>query len=312
MVNFRSLLRDAVIGGSFLTLRIDQKQCTRFHRLDLSDASIGKQLDLSGLTRDSWISAGKDDESFIPLSLVNTKINSVADCKRAWPERFEIDGITFASIHPPYDSTCTAGVDDWIEWLNHNNPSFDGSWRSLLWWKFDGQVSFNPQPYTAFANYFQGEGDKERADEIRFRSKFSEMENDYRQRNWMAAFGLTVLWIVAGFGIGSRAFLHLAGTLVVSIILGLIVIHQSPVIREACWDRKQLEIKTKYNLLWLTGACVERLLPIIELRKEFGDFFEDDASLTGFQKVFFIFYSFWGWFLGILILAVLSGLTQGS
>jgi hypothetical protein len=306
------ILRDSLIGGSFLTLRIDRKQCTQFHRLDLSDATIGKQLDLSGLTGDSWISAGKDDESFIPLSLVNAKINSIADCKRAWPERFEIDGITFASIHPPYDSTCTAGVDDWIEWLNHNNPSFDGSQRSLLWWKFDRRVSFNPQPYTVFANYFQGEGDKEHADEIRYRSKFSEMEDDYRQRNWMPALGLTVLWIVAGFGIGKDAFFHLLGTLAGSIVLGVIIISRSPVIRKACWDREKWGIKTKYNLLWLIGACVERLLPIIELRKEFRDFFEDDASLTGFQKVFFIVYSFWGWLLGILILAVLSGLTQGS
>jgi hypothetical protein len=71
-------------------------------------------------------------------------------------------------------------------------------------------------------------------------------------------------------------------------------------------------------MLWCIGACVERLLPIVELDKQFSNFFDDpdkdpaDPKLAGWQHAFFAIYALWGWFVGLLLAAVLSGITQSS
>jgi hypothetical protein len=56
------------------------------------------------------------------------------------------------------------------------------------------------------------------------------------------------------------------------------------------------------------------LLPIIELNKEFGEFFYDPQRerLQGWQLAFFSAYALWGWVLGLLLVAAMSGLTQGT
>jgi hypothetical protein len=66
--------------------------------------------------------------------------------------------------------------------------------------------------------------------------------------------------------------------------------------------------------LWCFGASLSRLLPGIEINKEFTEFFcdPDRERLKAWQSLFFSAYVVIGWLLvGLLVIAV-SGLTQHS
>ena len=67
--------------------------------------------------------------------------------------------------------------------------------------------------------------------------------------------------------------------------------------------------------LWMLGVSLHRLLPVVELNKEFKDFFEnpkptadgEQRNLAGWQVVFFSG-SGGGWILGFILLAAMGGL----
>ena len=65
---------------------------------------------------------------------------------------------------------------------------------------------------------------------------------------------------------------------------------------------------------WCIGCSLEKLLPIIELSREFGDFLNDPKRerLRSWQIAFFSGFALWGWVLGLLLVAAMSGLTQTS
>jgi hypothetical protein len=56
------------------------------------------------------------------------------------------------------------------------------------------------------------------------------------------------------------------------------------------------------------------MLPIVQLNKEFADFFNDPnhARVTDGVKMFFGFLGLWGWILGSFLIAAVAGLTQRS
>jgi hypothetical protein len=60
------------------------------------------------------------------------------------------------------------------------------------------------------------------------------------------------------------------------------------------------------------GASLGRLLPVIELNKEFTDFFNDPKRrrLTNLQVFIFSAIGVVGWVLGAILVAAVSGLTQ--
>ena len=236
-------LRDAVIGGSFLT--VSGEDCGfQINTLDLSEANISKRLDFSRFNAASWdfgqdlIAGGTPRDQ---LYLVNAKVNSFADCVSAWPTLFQIDGFTYNNIHDAYQESCRISDEneqpgvavDWIAWLNRNNPTFNNSLRNIFWNSSTGlDQNFDPQPYTYLANYFQSEGLKGEANKIRYQSKFYEMRDDWRQGNTFAALGNTILWLVAGFGIGAMAVKHLFLVILGSILIGVFYIRRSPVVVE--------------------------------------------------------------------------------
>jgi hypothetical protein len=71
-------------------------------------------------------------------------------------------------------------------------------------------------------------------------------------------------------------------------------------------------------LLWRLGASLHRLLPVVELSKEFKDFFdnpqpsnaEEPRNLNRWQTAYFAGHAIAGWVLGLFLLAAMSGLTQ--
>ena len=64
--------------------------------------------------------------------------------------------------------------------------------------------------------------------------------------------------------------------------------------------------------IWCFGASLSRLLPVIEVNKEFADFFNDPKRerLTGWQSFIFAVVSIVGFVLGAILIAAVSGLTQ--
>lgn len=68
-----------------------------------------------------------------------------------------------------------------------------------------------------------------------------------------------------------------------------------------------------HSYIWCWGASLARLLPGIEINKEFSNFFNDPPRerLTGFQMAIFSFISVLGWFLAaILVVAVRRSLEN--
>jgi len=66
------------------------------------------------------------------------------------------------------------------------------------------------------------------------------------------------------------------------------------------------------GFVWCCGASLSRLLPVVEINKEFTDFFNDPdrTQLNGWQAVAFSALGMIGWALGAILLAAVSGLTQ--
>jgi hypothetical protein len=64
--------------------------------------------------------------------------------------------------------------------------------------------------------------------------------------------------------------------------------------------------------IWCFGASLSRLLPIIEINKEFSDFFNDPerTRLKGWQAFAFSALGMIGWILGGILVVAVSGLTQ--
>ena len=71
----------------------------------------------------------------------------------------------------------------------------------------------------------------------------------------------------------------------------------------------------------MSGASLHRLLPVINLSREFEDFFDNPSTdingirlrprnLNRFQVGYFAVHAIVGWALGLILLAAMSGLTQ--
>jgi hypothetical protein len=69
-----------------------------------------------------------------------------------------------------------------------------------------------------------------------------------------------------------------------------------------------------HGFVWCWGASLARLLPVIEINKEFTDFFNDPLRnrLTDFQTFVFSFIGVLGWFLAAVLVAAVSGITKKS
>jgi hypothetical protein len=65
---------------------------------------------------------------------------------------------------------------------------------------------------------------------------------------------------------------------------------------------------------WCFGASLARLLPVIEINKEFTEFFNHPKRerLTGWQSFIFNATGIVGYVLGAILVAAVSGLTQSS
>jgi hypothetical protein len=108
------------------------------------------------------------------------------------------------------------------------------------------------------------------------------------------------LEFVAGFGIGLYTFRVLYWVVGISGLAAVYLWMCAPAARVR-------------GIGWCCGASLSRLLPIIEIKKEFSDFFNDpkrEYGLTCVQTVVFSIIAMSGWVLGAILIAAVSGLTQ--
>jgi hypothetical protein len=86
-------------------------------------------------------------------------------------------------------------------------------------------------------------------------------------------------------------------------VIGAVVLRFSPYARER-------------GFIWRLGAALHRLLPVVELNKEFKDFFDNapepgnnKRKLLPWQMAFFSGMALTGWVLGFFLLAAMGGLA---
>ena len=171
--------------------------------------------------------------------------------------------------------------------------------RGMKWWDCWARLddTYSPTPYEQLAYALTKAGDRAATDEIQFLHRVRQRENEH---------GLTWIWsgflqYAAGFGIGDRTFRVLYWVVGISAAGALYLWACVPAAR-------------KNGPLWCFGASFSRLLPVIELNKEFTDFFNDPkrTRLTDWQVFIFSGFSIIGFVLGAILVAAVSGLTQKS
>jgi hypothetical protein len=170
--------------------------------------------------------------------------------------------------------------------------------RGMDWWDNWARrdPGYSPAPYAQLAAALTNAGDRDAANEIRYLGRVRERETE---KGWDYVWS-GALQYIAGFGIGTYTFRALYWVLGIS-FLGAALLLTVPAAKQ-------------HGPIWCFGASLARLLPVIEINKEFTTFFDDPKRerLTGWQSFIFSAIGIVGWVLGLILLAAVSGLTQSS
>jgi uncharacterized protein YjbI with pentapeptide repeats len=252
--------------------------------LNLSGASIAGDLSLGRFetpnTPTRWLTTdGKPGK----LILRNTRVGNLMDAHDAWPIKgyLHLDGFTFARLGGFVGETGTEmrarGMRWWDDWIRRD-PDYSST------------------PYEQLTAALIFAGDRAGADEMRFLARVRQRETE---RNWWSWVFSGFLQYVAGFGIGTYTFRVLYWVIGISVVGALYLCKCVP----AAYQR---------GPIWCFGATLSRLLPVIEINKEFTDFFNDPGRtrLTSWQSFVFSVIGIVGWVLGAILIAAVAGLTQ--
>jgi hypothetical protein len=268
----------ARIGGN-----LDMRN-TPVSDLDLSGAAIAGDLRLGGFAKPNTIAFWRFKENEPGnLRLRNTRVTNLMDARDAWPINgyLHLDGFYFAHLGGFEGDTGSEmrgrGMDWWDRWVRRD-------------------PSNSPAPYEQLAAALVAAGDRAAADEIRFLARVRQRETEKNWRPWIFS---GFLQYAAGFGIGEYTFRVLYW------VIGIAA--AGAVYLWACVNAAR-----EHGLVWCFGASLARLLPVIQINKEFSDFFDDPnrTRLTAVQSFVFAAIGMVGWVLGAILIAAVSGLTQ--
>jgi hypothetical protein len=157
--------------------------------------------------------------------------------------------------------------------------------------------TFTHQPYQQLAAVFRTAGDPDSADAVLYAGRERERAEAWKTNDYFEAAGLWLLKVTIGYGLGDRMFrilywifgLTLLGTLVLSF-------------SSEAWNK---------GWAWRFWASLDHLLPIVELNKDFADFFDGTPGrLKAWQLHYFAFHALVGYVLASFVVAGLAGLTQ--
>jgi hypothetical protein len=212
------------------------------------------------------------------------------DAKDAWPGQgyLHIDGFTFNHLGG---------------FAGETGPEMRK--RGMGWWDNWARrdPDYSPTPYAQLAAALTTLGDRDAANEIRYRGREREREEAWRQHKWGGWLFRTALRYVAGYGIGFYTFYVLWWVLGFSLAGAALL-----------WWTVPAGHTEHRGMLWCFGASLARLLPVIEINKEFTEFFNDPerARLDWWQSILFSALGIVGWVLGAVLAVAVSGLTQSS
>ena len=128
---------------------------------------------------------------------------------------------------------------------------------------------------------------------------------EWKKHEWVDKWGVwllhTALCYVAGYGIGLYTFRVVWWVIGLSLVFGALLWWLSPAARKEPRAR-----------VWCVAASLSRLLPVIEINKEFTDFFNDPnrERLKFWPGTLFSALGVLGWFLAAVLIVAVSGLTQ--
>jgi uncharacterized protein YjbI with pentapeptide repeats len=260
---------------------------TTLARLDLSGASVAGELRVGFLDQSLPFTDWKTEEGAPgDLSLRDARIGSLVDTRDAWPQRdhLHLDGFAFARLggfqQQRESEARSRGAKWWDQWARRD-------------------THYSPHVYQQLAAAFTAAGDRNLADEIRYLGQVREHET---LTGWSWIWSALLRWI-AGFGIGSYPFRVLYWVAGVSLAGGFYL-----------WTCSNGVQTSGHGFVWCWGASLARLLPLIEINKEFTDFFNDPLRnrLTDIQTFVFSFIGVLGWFLATVLVAAVSGVTRKS
>jgi hypothetical protein len=236
-------------------------------------------------------------ESLPRLIMRNTHIESLQDDADSWPPLIDLEGLRYDRLagqllvvnsgKPPRTR------EAWIDWLARNR-------------------NFSQQPYNQLAGVLAAAGRRDTSEAILFAGRERERDEIWKSPNvgfwpWLRHDFWSWVWLsflsgVAGYGIGLYTFRVLWWVAGLT-LLGAGVLWFSPYARAR-------------SVAWRIGASLHRLLPIVQLNREFEDFFDNvvepgkPRKFYGWQVAFFSAIALAGWILGFFLLAAMGGLIQ--
>jgi uncharacterized protein YjbI with pentapeptide repeats len=291
---------DSINVGGALFMRSSDENQAKFDTVDLEFASIKGSFDIRGATfaRLNLRGASIAEELRIgdkarfteidDLDLRGAHVGGLSDNENSWPDggRLRLDGFSFSHLGG-YEGYSGA------EMLSRGAKWWDRSWARL-----DTVVASSV--YEQLAAAFTAAGDRDAVDEIHYREQVRADEDN----SGLAYMRSSLLRVFAGYGIGSYMFRALGWALVLSTI-GAVFLR--------FWANEGV-LELKHGFVWCFGASVNQLLPVVTLKKEFKDFFDDRAlnKFEPWQDVVFIMLAVTGWALGLIVVAAMATITHGS
>ena len=235
-----------------------------------------------------WQNARCDGGDPPRLILRNAHADAFQDSPDAWPPVMELEGFRYDRLGGLHGSASNdlrrRSPKEWTDWLARDR-------------------TFSTQPYTQLSSVLVAAGHRDTADAIQLAGRERERQEACAHGRVGACAWLTFLSYVAGYGIGLYTFFVLLW------VVGLTVLGA-----DVLWYSPNARVQ---GLPWRLGASLHRLLPIIELSKEFTNFFDNPPSppheprnLNRFQVAYFAGHAIAGWVLGFFLIAAMGGIIQ--
>lgn len=267
--------------------------------LDLVNTNIGGVLRLGSDIRQppQW-----QKDAFLNLNGTRTKVlqdrmgSNNCELGDSWPSKLNLQSFTYDQLGA--------------------RPGHDLRTRDACWYSnwLERDPYFSRQPYQQLARVLQTQGDPDRANAVRYAARDREWREAWQKGDYGSSALLGLLKITIGYGIGEYTFrvLWWIGGLALA---GMLVLVFSPKAKEG--KRADWKATPHFELvwpIWCFGASLDQLLPIVELNKEFSDFFNDPhrQRLNNLQHLYFGMQALTGYLLGVALVAALSGVTQAS
>ncbi len=210
--------------------------------LDMSGAIVGQELRLSG--RRGAAKWRHSNATTSVITLRNARIGTLQDSIQSWPDRVDLEGFSYEHLGgftgPSQSNANSRTITEWISWLQKST--------------YAGK-SFDPGPYTYLARILTVSGKRDYAADLQFAAREAERAEAWANGDYGRWAWLSFLRWFCGYGIGYNTFVVLVWV-AMSTLIAVIVLQRAPAARSK-------------GFFWCIGASIERLLPIIELNKEY-------------------------------------------